>query len=336
MPERAPSWWAERSLQAAWLLPLAAFFFVVSSFRRLLWQRWRKPVRLDVPVIIVGNVATGGSGKTPVVLWLVQALQTRGWHPGIISRGYGGSLRGPCAVFPDSMPKEVGDEPVLLARRSGVPVFIGRDRPAAGAALRSAHPEVDVLVSDDGLQHYRLHRDAEIVVIDEKVLGNRWLLPAGPMRELLRRVREAQLVILHGACSPALLSEFGATPRVSMSLRPGRFYRLDDPSQQRDAASFVGQSLKAIAGIGRPERFFESLRALGLEPTDTCAFPDHHPFQAADLALQGAQALLITEKDAIKCAGLAPSETWVLPVNAEIDAVALDHVLEPLHGSQAA
>ena len=243
---------------------------------------------------------------------------------------------GPTAVESQSDPAEVGDEPVLIKRRTGVPVWIGRDRPAVGRALLAAHPDVNVIVSDDGLQHYRLARDVEIVVLDERMLGNTLPLPAGPMREPLRRVRQAHLAILHGESSARTRRAIGKIQTTDMSLAAGRFYRLQAPAEQVDASALKPLMLKAVAGIGRPERFFESLRALGLTLRDMRAFPDHHAFSARDLALDGADALLMTEKDAIKCRAIAPEQTWVLPVDADIDVAALDHILERLHGPEAA
>ncbi|MDB5799350.1 MAG: tetraacyldisaccharide 4-kinase [Rhodocyclales bacterium] len=337
MPRSTPFWWATRGPLAWPQLPFSALFAGVSALRRLAWRSGCfKAQRLLVPVVIVGNVAAGGSGKTPVVIWLADALRQHGWTPGIISRGYGGRATGPTAVGPQSDPAEVGDEAVLMSRRTGAPVWIGRDRPAVGRALLAAHANVNVIISDDGLQHYRLARDVEIVVLDERVLGNALPLPAGPMREPLCRVRKAQLAILHGESSARTRRAIGKVNTAHMSLTAGLFYRLQNPAEQADATQLQPLMLKAVAGIGRPERFFESLRALGLAPRDMRAFPDHHVFSARDLALDGANALLMTEKDAIKCRAIAPEQTWVLPVDASIDAAALNYILECLHGPEAA
>ncbi|GAA5170890.1 tetraacyldisaccharide 4'-kinase [Viridibacterium curvum] len=318
-------------------MPLSACFALLVAFRRLAYRLgWLSVERVPVPVIIVGNIAVGGSGKTPTVLAVVDWLQRAGWRPGILSRGYGGSLTGPAAVRATSLVSEVGDEPVLMAQRAGVPVWIGRDRVAVAKALLATHPEVDVLVSDDGLQHYRLGRDVELVVLDESVLGNGLPLPAGPLREPLSRLASAQLLLLHGPVSAGLAARLPAIPQAGLGLQAGRFYRLDDPSQTRSAADFAGLRLKALAGIGRPERFRETLLAMGLPLTTFEAFPDHHPYVSNDLALDGAEALLMTEKDAIKCAGLAPQETWVLPVDADVDLTSLESLLKPSHGSQTA
>ncbi|MEC5387295.1 tetraacyldisaccharide 4'-kinase [Uliginosibacterium sp. H3] len=337
MPGSTPSWWATRGPRAWLQLPFAALFACVAAVRKSAWHvGLLRAHRLSVPVVVVGNVAVGGSGKTPVVIWLADALRQRGWAPGIISRGYGGRAAVPTPVWPHSDPVEVGDEPVLISRRTGVPMWIGRDRPAVGRALLAAHPQVDVIISDDGLQHYQLARDVEIVVLDERILGNAWPLPAGPLREPLSRVRQSHLAILHGESSTRTRAAIGAVPSVKMTLAPGRFYRLHAPEEQADARDLKDLTLKALAGIGRPERFFESLRALGLEPRDTRAFPDHYVFSARDLALDGADALLMTEKDAIKCRAIAPEQTWVLPVDAHIDVAALEHILECLDGPEAA
>ena len=278
-----PVWWSRRSL-IAWLwLPLAGLFFGVSALRRLAYRRgWLASEILPVPVIVVGNIAAGGSGKTPVVLWLAAALQARGLRPGILSRGYGGSAALPTAVEAASDPAQVGDEPVLLARRSGCPLWVGRDRVAAGRALLAAHPDVNVLITDDGLQHYRLARTAEVVVIDETILGNAWPLPAGPLREPVSRLGLASLLIANGPISPCLQNRLPPVPRADMRLEARQFYRLGQPSEKRSAADFSGQRLHALAGIGNPERFFTTLRELGLRLASTRALPDHHAFVPED------------------------------------------------------
>jgi tetraacyldisaccharide 4'-kinase len=337
MASTAPSWWSRRG-PAAWpWLPLAALFAGVSAVRRHLYRRGAlASQKLPVPVVVVGNVAAGGSGKTPAAIWLAESLRRRGLSPGIVSRGYGGRVEGPAQVLPESSPHDVGDEPLLLARRCKVPVFIGRDRVAAARSLLAAHPEVDVLITDDGLQHYRLQRDIEIVVVDEKMLGNAWPLPAGPLREPLSRAADATLVLAHGPLSAPVRAALGEVPVFDMSLLAGRWYRLADPAERRDARDFAGLRTRAVAGIGRPQRFFDTLRAQGVRPDAMQAYPDHHAFTARDLAVEGFDAVLMTEKDAIKCTPFAPAQTWVLPVNALISDGALALILERLHGPQAA
>ena len=330
---RRPSWWERRAWLACLFWPLAMIFAACSALRRFGYARgWLHSERMSVPVIVVGNIAAGGSGKTPAVLWLVEKLRAHGFRPGIVSRGYGGRLVGPAEVRKTSDPRDVGDEPVLLARRSDVPVLIGRDRVAACRALLAAHPDVNVIVTDDGLQHYRLQRDIEIVVVDPVLLGNRWWLPAGPLREGLSRLGLATLVLAHGEGQ----IDAGRTPAFRMQLAPGSWYRLSDAGQTSTPQALAALRTRAIAGIGHPERFFATVRAQGIFPRECVALPDHHTPSAADLRLADADALLMTEKDAIKCAALAPVEAWVLPVRAVIDEAAWCCVLERLDGSKTA
>lgn len=332
----APRWWHKRGLVPLLLLPLTAIFLCAVVLRRHAYRLGLLRVStVRVPVVVVGNVAVGGSGKTPAVIWLIESLRARGWRPGVVSRGYGGTVIGTAAVRPDSDPSQVGDEPVLIARRTGAPVQVAKDRVAAAHALLAAHPDVDVLIADDGLQHYRLGRACEIVVLDPQALGNGLLLPAGPLREPLRRVVDAHVVLLHAADAGAP-DPLQGTPAFRMQLHPGAFYRLGEPSQRCEPNALKGLRLRALAGIGRPQRFFETLSALGLTLSRADAYPDHHAFSAADLALDDCDALLITEKDAIKCAGLAPRETWVLPVEARIADAALSRIEEVLHGRKTA
>jgi tetraacyldisaccharide 4'-kinase len=323
-------WFEQRRLTPAlWLLLPLSWLFVL-----LAWlSRWRtKPQRLPVPVIVVGNITVGGAGKTPLTLWLARQLSEAGWRPGIVSRGYGGKSSVPKPVVPNSLATEVGDEPLLLARRAAVPVWVGRDRAAAGRALLAEHPEVDVILCDDGLQHYRLERDVELAVFDGRGIGNGWRLPLGPLREAVSRLAAVDAIVCNGQREPRLLV---GPPLFDMRLQPGRFYRLDDAGQTCLAAELDGKKLHALAGIGDPGRFFRTLSELGLafEPHP---FADHHAYSAQDLAFARDGILLMTEKDAVKCAGLTPGETWVLPVDAELSSALIDLILEKLRGRQAA
>ena len=323
-------WFEQRRLAPAlWLLaPLSALYSVVAGYKR---DKVR-PERLPVPVIVVGNITVGGAGKTPLTLWLARQLQARGRHPGIVSRGYGGAGTAPRPVTADSAPSEVGDEPVLLGRRSGVSVWVGRDRVAAGRALLAAHPEVDVIVCDDGLQHYRLARDFEIAVFDGRGAGNGWRLPAGPLREPLARLAEVDAIVCNG---PPDSRVHGALPQFDMRLQAGDFYDLDNPQRHCAAGDLAGRRLHALAGIGDPGRFFRTLEGLGLEFTRH-PFPDHHTYSSEDLAFAKPDVLLMTEKDAVKCVGMTAGETWVLPVDAELSPALIDLILEKLRGRQAA
>lgn len=333
----APQFWKRRGLTAAFLFPLSLIFGAIAALRRSLYRAGvLRSLRIKVPVIIVGNIAAGGSGKTPVVLWLIEHLIKAGRHPLIVSRGYGGRQSGPFAVLPDTDPLESGDEPVLLARRAACPVWIGSDRVAVATAALAAHPQTDVIVTDDGLQHYRLARDIEIAVVDGQLLGNALLLPAGPLREPLSRLASCDLVFSHGRLPAEVSVHCPNVPVFSMSLAPAAFYLLRDPALRCSAEALVSLRLRAVAGIGRPERFFETLRALGLEPESYRALPDHHQFGVEDAALDGVDALVVTEKDAVKLRAFAPEQTWVLPVDAEIQTGAFDTILERLDGCQAA
>ena len=323
-------WFEQRRLTPAlWLLLPLTWLYVLLSW---LSRRLANPQRLPVPVIVVGNVIVGGAGKTPLTLWLAQQLKARGWRPGIVSRGYGRRGDGVMSVRADSQPEDVGDEPLLLARRSGVPVWVGRQRAAAGEALLVAHPEVNVMLCDDGLQHNALARDVELVVFDARGAGNGWRLPVGPLREPLGRLATVDAIICNNLKSllPA------SAPTFDMDLRPGSFYRLDDPAQSCSADSLKGRGpLHALAGIGNPGRFFNTLESLGLR-CQNHPFPDHHRYSAADLAFARNGILLMTEKDAVKCTGLTAGETWVLPVDAELSPALIELILEKLRGRQAA
>ncbi len=309
------------------LLPVSWFLMAVVWLRRKCYQTgvfvtWRA----SVPVIVVGNITLGGTGKTPVVLWLVEFLKSQGFHPGIISRGYGGDALVTMAVISSSQASIVGDEPLLLARRAACPVWIGRNRPAAARALLAANPECNVLVSDDGLQHYALARDVEIVVVDgRRRFGNGALLPAGPLRETLRRVSDADAVVINGGLADPVRQEY------AMTLRGDQFHRLNADAETAMATDFKGQCLHAIAGIGDPVRFFNHLRALGLEVINH-AFPDHHRFAAEDLQIDHADAILMTEKDAVKCREFAASKAWYLPVKAVISGGLGEKVLQKIKG----
>jgi tetraacyldisaccharide 4'-kinase len=333
----APSFWKRRGPTAAFFLPLSYLFGFLAGLRRTLYDLGvLKTYRVGVPVVVVGNIAVGGSGKTPVVLWLADRLVRAGRRPGIVSRGYGGSAQGCQAVLAESDPATSGDEPVLLARRSRCPVWIGRDRVAAAQALRRAHPEVDVILTDDGLQHYRLARDIEIAVVDDRQLGNGLLLPAGPLREPLSRLAGCDMVLAHGELSPEVRAICPPAPIYRMQLMPTAFYRLGQPLRRRSAGEFEGMRVRAIAGIGRPERFFDTLSELGLEGFERRALPDHHVFKPEDVRLDGVDAIVVTEKDAVKLRAFAPEETWVLPVDAEIREEAFEYLLERLNGCKAA
>ena len=336
MPRSAPEFWRHRGLPALALFPLSLLFSLSSAARRGFYRTGVLRVeRLPVPVIVVGNIAVGGSGKTPVALWLAAELKARGYTPGIISRGYGGRVEGVAEVAPGGDPGHFGDEPVLMAAVSGCPVFVGRDRPAAGRALLAAHPAVDVLITDDGLQHYRLARDVELVVVDEATLGNGLRLPAGPLREGVGRIAASTLVMAHGALSAGLRRQLDGTPVFEFSLAGDAFEQVANRSEWRAPAHFRGRRVVAMAGIGRPERFFGQLEAMGLT-LERRPFPDHHTYTAADVAIEDGDVLLMTEKDAVKCRPFAQADSWVWPVRAQVAPGAVELIVEKLDGSPTA
>jgi tetraacyldisaccharide 4'-kinase len=323
--------WQRRGLPACLLYPLSMVFYVLATLRRGLYRTGFLPVRhLPVPVIVVGNLTVGGTGKTPLIIHLAMSLRASGMQPGIVSRGYRGAAKAVIAVTSQSSPAAVGDEPLLLARRSGCPVYVARDRVAAGEVLLANHPACDVILADDGLQHYRLARDVEIAVFDERGVMNGWQLPAGPLREPISRLARVDAIVLNGVGAVPPAPTF-VRPVFSMQLLGGSFYRLDNPQVFCHAGSFAGQVLHAVAGIGSPQRFFDHLQALGMAFT-AHPFADHHAYQKEELLFTG-DAILATEKDAVKLVSLnLPLPVWVLPVTASVDPDLTAFILEKLNG----
>lgn len=337
--QRLPAYWYMRPpAPALWpLLPLSGLYALLTAVRRQLYRCGALPsYRLPVPVIVVGNLTAGGSGKTPLVLWLVQQFVQRGWRPGIISRGYGRTSKHVQQVKADSQWTLVGDEPLLMVRRSGVPVFVGHDRASAGRALLAAYPECNVIISDDGLQHYRLQRTAEVVVFDARGAGNGWLLPAGPLREPFRRLASSTAVVWNGPADERRACAASRLPQFAMRLVSGDFIAVNGEARRCEAEFLRRRKLYAVAGIGNPSRFFQQIRSLGLQ-CEEHPFADHHPYVAADLAFAQDGALLMTEKDAVKCSALVAGEAWALPVEAVIDGSSdsvglFETLMEKIHG----
>lgn len=299
------------------LLPLSGVFWLIISVRRWLYEAGLlRQVRIAAPVIVVGNLTAGGTGKTPVTLWLAQALRTCGFRPGLVSRGYGGSKStSPMRVDGMSDPATVGDEPVLLARRSGLPVCVDRDRVRAAQML--VDDGVDIIIADDGLQHLRLARDYEICVLDGgRWLGNGLLLPAGPLRDRPARLREVDQILVNGRhgrqCESA--AEQNA---IVFELVAREVHRLNG-SLVRPLADFSGTTVHAVAAVGNPGRFFAMLRNADIQVIEH-AWPDHAALALADLSFADSFAVLMTEKDAVKVGTHAGDRYWYVPVNLVMD-----------------
>jgi tetraacyldisaccharide 4'-kinase len=314
--------WYRLSPLSVLLYPLSLLFRVAVALRRLMFHVGvLRSVRVGIPVVVVGNLTVGGTGKTPLILALAQGLRRRGMHPGILSRGYRASSGSPRAVAAGDEAEQAGDEPLLLAERSQCPVWVGADRVAAARALRAAHPDCDVILCDDGLQHYRLQRDFEIAVEDERGLGNGLLLPAGPLREPGDRRVDAKVVNGGAPGSGAL----------AMRLVGTDLYRLHEASTRLAPAELSGKRLHAVAGIGNPQRFFADLTRMGLSFTPH-PFPDHHAFRREDLDFPECDLVLMTEKDAVKCRRFGRRDLVALRVEAEVDPALTELILKRIHG----
>ncbi len=315
--------WSGESPLWLLLLPLSWLYGLVSGIIRLCWRLGlKKAWRAPVPVVVVGNLTAGGNGKTPVVVWLVEQLQQRGIRVGVVSRGYGGkAARYPLFLTPDTTTSEAGDEPVLIFQRTGAPVAVSPARVEAVKALLAKTP-VQLIVTDDGLQHYRLHRDKEIVVIDGvRRFGNGWWLPAGPMRERASRLKTVDAIITNGGV---------AHPgEIAMRLQPGLAVNL--VTGERCNVNTL-QNLVAMAGIGHPPRFFATLHESGVQPVKTVALADHQALTHPDVAalLEPGQTLIMTEKDAVKCRSFAEETWWYLPVDAHLEDEQAEKLLQEL------
>lgn len=301
--------WYRGSPLLCLLWPVSWIFCVLVSIRRSLYRCgllrvWQPPV----PLIVAGNITVGGSGKTPLVLWLAGFLRSRGYRPGLVSRGYGGQAAcWPQTVGIDADPAVVGDEAVLLARRSHCPMVVGPDRVAAVQQLLADH-DVDIVIADDGMQHYRLGRTLEIAVLDgQRRLGNGWCLPAGPLREPGKRLRSVDLVVVNGE---------GRDGEWSMQLVPAALQSLHG-GEAKPLSDWAGRQVHAVAGIGHPQRFFAGLREAGLILHEH-VFPDHYPYRDGELDFSDGLPVLMTEKDAVKYRPYARENHWYLPVDAHL------------------
>ncbi|HGN9374196.1 TPA: tetraacyldisaccharide 4'-kinase [Citrobacter pasteurii] len=315
--------WSGESPLWRLLLPLSWLYGLVSGGIRLCYKlglkrAWRAPV----PVVVVGNLTAGGNGKTPVVIWLVERLQQRGIRVGVVSRGYGGKAATyPLLLTADTTTAEAGDEPVLIFQRTGVPVAVSPVRSDAVKAIL-AHHDVQIIVTDDGLQHYRLARDVEIVVIDGvRRFGNGWWLPAGPMRERAGRLKSVDATIVNGGVARPGEIPMHLEPGLAVNLRTG---------ERRDVAQLP--DIVAMAGIGHPPRFFATLEACGARPQKCVALADHQSLTYSDVSalVAAGQTLVMTEKDAVKCRAFADDNWWYLPVDAHLSGERPDVLLDSL------
>ncbi len=311
--------WAVNGPVAFALWPLSWLYCGLARWRRKRLERERQPIMNPsyparrVLVVVVGNITVGGTGKTPMVIWLEALLRAHGYTPGIVSRGYGGSkIQTAQRVTSSSDTREVGDESVVMARRTNSPVWVCADRRGAIEALLNHAPKTDIIISDDGLQHYRMPRDMEIVMVDGvKRFGNQLCLPAGPLRESMKRLEEVDFRVVTG-----ILAEEG---EYTMDVEGTEVVNLAHGTHVLPLSDFEGEEVHAVAGLGNPERFFHQLEQQGLR-VQRHVFPDHHAFSARDLDFGDGKKVIMTEKDAVKCALFADEHHWYLPIKARPDA----------------
>lgn len=323
--------WRHRGVLAWTMVPLALLFGLLLKLRAARFTYFQPQLRLiKIPILVVGNIYIGGTGKTPVVIALVKQLSALGWHPGVISRGYGTHIGDQPLVGQGSVDaKQFGDEPSLITRETGVPIAVHPNRQQACLDLIAQFPHINLVISDDGLQHLRLPRDIELVVQDVRGTGNGWLLPAGPLREPVSRLRSVHAVLtriddapLHEKKQSTLLAvthHLNANVRkANISLKIGQFRHLLSGKTQ-DLATFSvfvqNFAVAAVAGIATPERFFSSLRNIGIPLTQAMALPDHYSFEQSSFAKLSANIIVLTGKDAIKCQEIPDDRLWV----AEVD-----------------
>lgn len=315
MKKHFQSWiealWYKDQVISTWLMPLSMLFLDVIRLRQFLYKVGIfKRTRLPVPVIIVGNITVGGTGKTPLVIYLAQLLRNAGYQPGIISRGYGGTAqKNPQLVKPDSPATEVGDEALVILHNSRCPVAVGPKR-VDNARVLIEQLACDVILSDDGLQHYALDRTIEITVVDgQRRFGNGYCLPVGPLREPISRIQEVDFVVVNG--------EPSETGEYAMKISADHAINLNS-RERKPLSAFKSERCHAVAGIGNPERFFKLLNQFDLDPT-IHRFPDHHAYTPADLNFKDSHPILMTEKDAVKCQSFADTKFWYVPINSVLD-----------------
>lgn len=315
-------YWYHQNIVSWLLLPAAGLYCLVIALRIRLYRKgWLKAYKAPVPVIVVGNMTVGGTGKTPLIIWLTRWLKSIGMNPGIISRGYGSNAGYyPYEIRSFSTAEETGDEALLIQNRTGAPVVIGPDRQADIEKLLAEHP-CDIILSDDGLQHYRLKRDIEIAIVDEtRGFGNGYCLPAGPLREPLERLKRVDMILANG----------GGDNQLAFRVVPGNVYSVKDSCEQQTLDAFAGQKVHAVAGIGNPQRFFDLLQQHGIDIIPH-AFRDHYQYHEVDLDFDDDLPVLMTEKDAVKCRRMHLNNLWYLDIDIQLTDIAsqrLQHLLE--------
>lgn len=322
--------WYENHWQQWLFWPASKIAEAVALRKREKFVR-HPPSALSVPIVVVGNLTVGGTGKTPLILYLIDAFRAKGLKVGVISRGYGGRAHYPLDVTPQTPASQCGDEPALIARRTGVPIVVDPDRARAARHLLDHH-HVDLLLSDDGLQHYRLARQLEVLVVDGgRGFGNRRLLPMGPLREPLQRLNGLHFAVINGEPSESLRAQLALHPHLAtyaMQIKPGKIRRLDG-SASVGAETFINRSVTALAGIGNPERFFNTLKSLGIH-FKTAIFADHHRYSLRDLQSFQFSTVITTEKDAVKIAPDWLADAWYLSVDADITGTLADDIMRAL------
>ncbi len=306
---KPPLYWQSKTGLAKWLQPLSLLFSAAASCRRC-YYRWRPPSPLSVPVIVIGNITVGGAGKTPIVIECAKQLTQAGWVVGIISRGYGRQSHQTLIATKLSTATEIGDEPLLIYQKLLLPLAVSATRIDAAKCLIENFPEINLIISDDGLQHYALPRTVEVIVVGEQAFGNGYLLPAGPLREPLTRLKSADIILYH-TTPPLSLQEFPHQYHIQRALS-SHAYRLDRPNEIKPLTYFKDQKLLWVAGIAYPEPFFTALQQHNLNGTAR-AFDDHHMYVPSDLC-GDFDTILMTEKDAVKCRHLGLSNIWVVPL----------------------
>ncbi len=318
--------WYRNGPGAFLLLPLTGLYCLLAQLRRRWLMPQAKPLPQGVKLIIVGNITVGGTGKTPMVIWLAEYLRAHGMRPGIVSRGYGGKHDKPLLVTANSDARSVGDEAVVIARRTDCPVWVCRDRPAAIQALLAAY-DVDIIVADDGLQHYRMPRDIEIAMIDgARRFGNGLCLPSGPLREPVSRLQEVDFRVVTGS----LVDE----GEYSMEIVGEECVNLRSPAKRMPLKNLDASEINAVAGLGNPSRFFFKLESAGLE-VNRRIFPDHHKYTVEDFRYDNAHPIVMTEKDAVKCSAFADERFWYIPIRAKPEPAFANELLRRIKESQS-